>query len=235
MNDLWDKAFLTPLHEFFTAVGEFLPRLLAMLVIIGMGFAIAWVAETIMARLLKVTKFDQFSARVGFTESLSKGGVRDQPSHVISRIVYWAIFLIFLMLGLGALQLPPVDQFVAQTFAYAPHLIMSLIILMVGFILANFFSSATLIAAVNAQIAQARILARAVRLAIILFTLAMAFEQLGIATSVILAAFSISFGGLVLAMAIAFGLGAKDVAREFIERRLKKDQKAKEEEEFSHL
>ena len=104
-------------------------------------------------------------------------------------------------------------------------------------ILANFFGRATLIAAVNAQIDKASLLARAVRLGFVLFSLAMAFEQLGIATAVIVAAFSIAFGGVVLAMAIAFGLGGRDAAREIIQRRLRRAEEETEskEEDVSHL
>ncbi len=95
---------------------------------------------------------------------------------------------------------------------------------------------ATLIAAVNAQIVEARFLARAVRIAILLLALAMAFDQLGIAKTVIVAAFSITLGGVVLALAIAFGLGARDAAKEFIERRLKREETPGEKQEnFSHL
>jgi len=74
----------------------------------------------------------------------------------------------------------------------------------------------------------------AVRIAIILLALAMAFEQLGIAKTVIVATFSITLGGVVLALAIAFGLGARDSAKDFIEKRLKKERETKE-EDFSHL
>ena len=183
MKDLWEQAFLIPLEEFFREVGAFLPHLLAMLVIVILGFAVAWLVETVTFRLLKVTRFDLVSKRVGFSEALSKGGVRELPSMLISRIFFWVVLLAFFMLGLGALQLEPVDSFVDEAFSYLPHLLVAATILVVGFILANFFSSAVLIAAVNAQVAQARFMARGVRWGGMLFAVAMALVQLGIATS----------------------------------------------------
>jgi Mechanosensitive ion channel, conserved TM helix len=234
MKELWKNAFVEPLEEFLKEVGSFLPHLLAMVVIIIVGLLSAWVVNFLIFRLLKTVKFDQVCGRTGFAQALSKGGVRETPSNFISRMIYWAILLVFLMFGLGALELKAVDQFVSQAFAYLPHLLVAITILIVGFILGNFFGRATLIAAVNAQMVQARFLARGVRLAVILFALAMAFEQMGIATAIIVAAFSIAFGGVVLALAIAFGLGAKDAAKEFIEKRLRKEQEPKE-EDFSHL
>ncbi len=235
MSKLWEAAFVVPVKEFFGQVIDFLPHLLTMVVIVVFGLVAASLVKVGISRLLKIVRFDQLSTRVGFSDALAKGGVRGLPSILISRIVYWVILLLFLMLGLGALQVKGVDRFVDQAFTYIPHLLVSFIILIVGFVLANFFGRAALIAAVNAQIIQARLLARCVRLGVILFAIAMAFEQLGIATAIILAAFSIAFGGVVLAFAIAFGLGAKDAAKEFIDKRFRKEPEPKKEEEISHL
>jgi hypothetical protein len=235
MSDLWQAAFVTPIKEFFEQVFDFLPHLLTMVVIVAFGLVAASLIRVGVSRLLRIARFDQLSTRIGFSDALAKGGVKDHPSILVGRVVYWAILLLFLILGLGALKLKGVDRFVDQAFTYIPHLLVAFIILMVGFILANFFGRAALIAAVNAQITQARLLARSVRLAVILFALAMAFEQLGIATAIIVAAFSIAFGGVVLALAIAFGLGAKDAAKEFIDKRFRKEPEPKNEEEISHL
>jgi len=233
MTEIWRTAFVEPIRELFREVGSLLPHLLAMIVIIVIGFIVAWGVAAAVGRLLRVAGFDQFSGRVGFAQALSKGGVKESPSHLIGHLLYWVIALAFVMLGLGALQLPPVDHFVEQVFSYLPHVLVAVTILVGGYILANFLASAALIAAVNAQVAQARPLARGVRLALLLLTLAMTFEQLGIATRIIVAAFSIAFGGVVLALAIAFGLGAKDAAKAFLEQRLRKEKP--KEEEFSHL
>lgn len=234
MREIWEKTFLIPMEEFLVQVGAFLPHLFFMLFIFGIGFGIALGAKVLISRVLGAIGFNQFSTRVGFSQALVRGGVKDSPAILISRIIFWAILLVFLMLGLFAMGLEPLEQFVAQVFSYLDNLMVAMVILVVGYLLANFFSRAALIAGVNAQFNQARLLARGVRLAVILFALAMAFEQLGIATTIIVAAFSITFGGIVLALSIAFGLGAKDAAKEIIERRLKKESEPKE-EELSHL
>jgi hypothetical protein len=234
MTDIWRVAFVQPMEEFFRKLGAFLPHLMAMVVIIVVGWAVAIVAGAGIARLLKVARFDPFCVRIGFAQALAKGGVREAPSNLAGRMVYWAILLVFFLLGLGALELRPVDHFLDETFSYIPRIVVAATILVLGFVFANFFGRATLIGAVNAQIVQARVLARGVRLAILFFALAMAFEQLGIATSIIVAAFSITFGGVVLAFAIAFGLGAKDSAKAIIEKRVKPEPEVKE-NDFSHL
>ena len=237
MKDLWETALVDPLRGLLEQVGSFLPHLLVMIVVLAVGILAAWSLRFLLHRILVAIKFDPFCARVGLSETLTRGGVTETPSHLVSRIVYWTVILIFLMLGMGALNLDPVDQFVTTTLTYLPHLIVAVVILIMGVLLGNFFSRAMLIAAVNAQVSQARLLARGVRLVVILFALAMALEQLRIAETVIVMAFSIAFGGVVLALAIAFGLGAKDAAKELIERRIKRNSKPKEQknEDLSHL
>lgn len=87
-----------------------------------------------------------------------------------------------------------------------------------------------LIAAVNAQMESARLLSRAVRWFIITLSLTMALYHLGIAEKVIVAAFSITFGGIVLALAIAFGWGGRELAKDFLERLYKRKEKKGEEQ-----
>ena len=234
MKDLWQTAFMEPLIEFLKQTGSLLPHLVLMIVILALGAFAGWALKSIIIRLLAAVKFDQYCSRAGLTQALAKGAVRETPSHLAGRIVYWTLMLVFVMLGLSALDLKFMDRFVGQVFSYLPHFLVALAILVFGFLLANFFGRATLIAAVNAQVNEARLLARGVRWATILFALSMAFEQMGIATTIIVAAFSIAFGGIVLALAIAFGLGARDSAKQFIEGRLKKDQEQKG-EDISHL
>ena len=234
MKDVWKTAFIDPLNEFVKQVGAFLPHVLAMIVVITAGVLVAWGLRSLLFRLLVAIKFDEFFSRMGFSHTLTRGGVRETASYLFSRIVYWFVVLISLMFGLGTLRLTQVDQFVTNVFMYLPNILVAIIILMMGILLGNFFARAMLIAAVNAQIPQARLLARVVRLTCILFALAMAFEQLGIAETVIIVAFSITFGGVVLALAIAFGLGARDTAKALIEKRFKKEPEKKE-EDLSHL
>src|SRR5581483_12083709 len=99
----------------------------------------------------------------------------------------------------------------------------AVLIVVVGWLVANFLSRTILIAAVNARLPEARLLARAVHWAVLLFAIATALTHLGIGKEMVLVAFGITFGGLVFALALAFGLGGRSVARELLERRLRRD------------
>ena len=116
---------------------------------------------------------------------------------------------------------------------FLPSVVTASLLLLVGVLLGNFLSEATLIATVNAQIQEARLIASLVRWGIFLFTAAMVLTQIGIAKEIVVAAFSILFGGVVLALSIAIGLGGRNIARDVLERRWRKDRA--ERDEMAHL
>jgi hypothetical protein len=108
-------------------------------------------------------------------------------------------------------------------FAWVPKAVGAAMIFLVGWLVANFLGEGALIAAVNAGVPQARLLARAVRWGVLLFASATAVTHLGIGKEMVLVAFGITFGGLILALALAFGLGGRALARQILERRLRQD------------
>jgi hypothetical protein len=136
--------------------------------------------------------------------------------------------------ALGALNLTPINQFAKSLLAYVPHLITASVILLAGYFLSNFVSRAVLIAAVNAGLPPARIIATCSRWGIQALAGAMALEQLGIAQNIVVVGFGITWGGIVLAGAIAFGLGAADLAKGFLERRLVARSKSNPTDDLHH-
>lgn len=207
-----------PLKDFWVGFIKFIPNLLAMLIIIVGGFIFAWLVKVSFLRIFKVVNFDTWCDKVGLTAIIRKGDVWAKPSDVFGRIIYWVLIIIFLMIGLGALRIQAIDNLTSQFFLYLPRAFSALLILILGYIIAGFLSRAVLIAAVNSGYQYAKILAEAVRLLLIVLILAMALEQLQIARGIVIAAFSIIFGGIVLALAIAFGVGGIDAAKKIIEK-----------------
>ncbi len=223
MGEIWQSAIYDSFNKFLEKVVTFLPNLLAMITILIIGFIIAWAIKMLLLRFLKAIKFDRVSESWGLAHMLSKGGMSYSPSHLLSRFFYWIIVLITLILGINALEVAATQNFIAQFFNYLPNLFAAVIILVSGYLVAIFLGQATLIAGVNAQMESAKLLSRAVRWFIIVLTLTMAFYHLGIAEKVIVAAFTILFGGIVLALAIAFGWGGRELAKDFLERHYRKN------------
>ncbi|WP_447975298.1 mechanosensitive ion channel family protein [Nitrospira sp. Kam-Ns4a] len=235
MENFVETALLGPMEALARKVLALLPNLLAMVIILVVGLIAAWVAGFLIERLLRVIGLDHLSNRLGVSAALARGGVKSDPSHLVGRAAYWLLVVFSAMAALGALDLQPINQFAQSFLAYIPRLFTALLILLVGYLLSNFVSQAVLIAAVNAGLPPARLVALLARWGVQLAAVAMALEQLGIAQNIVVVGFGITFGGVVLAAALAFGLGARDLAKEFLERRLGSRPREQAADDLRHL
>jgi uncharacterized membrane protein len=104
-----------------------------------------------------------------------------------------------------------------------------------GLLAASFFSRAALLAGVNANVPSPRLLSTSIRSVIIIFVLSVVFEELGLAEQTMLVTFGIAFGAVMLGLAIAFGMGGRDLARRFLETRFLRRKKEENEDELSPL
>jgi hypothetical protein len=222
MGEVWKAALLDSFNKFLEKITIFLPNLLAMLTILLIGFFFACLLRRLLLRFLKAIHFDRGSERWGLTEALSRGSLAYSPSELLACLFYWVIILITLIMGVNALEVAATQHLIAQFFDYLPHLFSAMLILVIGYLIAIFLGQAALIAAVNAGIESARLLSRLARWFLMILSWTMALYQLGIAETVIITAFSIVLGGVVLALAIAFGWGARDLAKDFLEKRTRR-------------
>ncbi len=239
MGDVpWQETMTRSFDTFVRKVIMFLPNLLAMIVILIIGFLIAWIVKALLFRFFKGIQLDRKSEQWGLTRALSKGRAIYSPSRLLSQFFYWVIVLITLILGIDALQVAATQHLIAKFFDYLPDLFVAILIMVVGYLIASFLGQATLIAAVNARIDSARLFGRTVRWFILLLALTVALYHLRIAEKVILVAFTVIFGGVMLALAIAFGWGGRDLAKEFLEKlyhRKKQEEEESEGDRISHI
>jgi hypothetical protein len=212
------RLFWQPLKELFDKFREFAPNILAMLLIFLIGFILARLLRALLRRFLKIVKFDAWSDRMGLSAVMRKADLWRRPSEAVAALVFWLLLLGTVMAGLGALRLQVFDDLVARFILYLPRAFSALFILVFGYVIAAFFGRAVLLAAVNSGTRYARLLAETVRLLLTVLVLAMAMEQLQLAPGIVIAAFSIIFGGIVLALAISFGMGGIEAARKMIEK-----------------
>ncbi|BCA53970.1 conserved membrane protein of unknown function [Nitrospira sp. KM1] len=220
MNDFVDRAILEPLELLGRYALAVLPNLFAMGILLLGGLFAAWLSSTLLERVLRVLGFDHLCNRLGMTTALLRAGIKTDPSRIVGSVLYWSIVLLASVAALSVLNLAPINQFAQSLLAYVPHMITAGVILLAGYVCSNFASQAILIAAVNAGLPPARLIANCSRWGLQLLAAAMALEQLGIAQHIVVVGFGITWGGLVLATAIAFGLGATDMAKDFLERRI---------------
>jgi len=217
-------ALVQSWRNFATAFVLFVPRLVAALIIFAGGFVIALVVRVAIQRFLAWMNFERLTLRSGASEMLR---VAELPTAevLIAKIVFWIVWLGFIVSAVDTLQLTPFQGLVEEFFRFVPRFLVALLMLAVGFLVGNFLWRATLLASVNAGLPGARLLSGALRVLVIAIGVVMALEQVGLATSVILAAFAITFGALMLGLAIAFGMGGREAARTLIEEQLRAKRK----------
>ena len=219
--------------NFATAFVLFVPRLVAAAIIFSGGFVIAIVARRGVQRLLGGLRFERLALRVGASEMLR---VADMPSAelLIAKVVFWIVWIGFIVSAVDTLQFGPFQGLVEEFFRFVPRFLVALLVLALGFLVGNFLWRATLLASVNAGLPGARLLSGTLRLLVIAIAVVMALEQLGLASRVVLTAFAITFGALMLGLAIAFGLGGQDAARSLLEQHVKA-KKQRETDAAPHL
>jgi Conserved TM helix len=206
------------MDEILRSVARFLPRFLEMLAIVLAGLAIALVLKYLLRSLLRITRFDKVSERTGATHLLRGAGL-PSLSELVSRFVFWVAWFGFILLGISVLGVVGIEQHVTSFFGFLPRLFVALFILFFGLLAASFLSRAALLSGVNAQLPSPRLISWAVRTMVILFVVSMAFEELGVGSHTVIVAFTLTFGALMLGLALAFGLGGKDLARKYLEKR----------------
>ena len=213
----WKNLIVEPVTQMLTKIMAYLPVLLGALLILIVGWIAAKAIKRLVDWLLKLIRFDALADKAGISEILKKGDLKISAREVVSSIVYWLVIIMVLVMTVDALGLPKASDILSSLFAYVPKVIAALLVLVVAMFLASFVSGIVRTAAGNANLPKPEMLAGVSRWAIIIFAVTIALEQLSIAPLLVTATFNIILGGIVLALAIAFGLGGKDAAARYLD------------------
>lgn len=232
MKSFLERVVIEPFDRFLERLLEFLPDILTSILILIAGLILGFILKSIFLRFFHAIKLDKFSERSGVVEMMQKGGVKEPVSVILSKLIGWATIISFLIISLRLLNVPAVDRVLERFLLYLPNVFVAAVIFFLGYLLGNFLGRAALIASVNAGIKFSGPIGRFVKLTIFLLAVTMALEQLGIGRETMVIAFAIIFGGIVLALALAFGLGGKDIARDYLEKKIKGEEKK---DDIEHL
>jgi mechanosensitive ion channel-like protein len=211
------QAVLTSFSTALSLIFEFIPKLIAFLVILLVGWLVAKALGKLVTVLLRKVGFDNFSNRIGLTRFEQRMGIRLDPADFLGQIVYWFILLIFLVPALEALGLTSVNSILYALLAYIPNVFVAIVILFFGTLLATVVADVIRGATATARIGNPNVFAEISRWAIILFATLMALTQLEIATALVVELFGAIVFGTALAFGLAFGLGGRDAAKRLIE------------------
>jgi hypothetical protein len=202
------------LNTFLSAI----PRIIGFVVVLIVG----WIISSLLARgvraLLNAVKFNELARRSGFADFVHKMGVRDDSSGVIANIVKWFVRLIALVVAFDTLGLPAVSNVLQQLLLWLPNLVVALVVLVIGGLAAKALSQLVRGASAEAGFTNPDMLATVANVAVWGFTIVVAVNQLGIATTLINTMLVGLVGALALAFGLAFGLGGRERAAQMLER-----------------
>jgi hypothetical protein len=200
-----------------TEIANLLPGIAALIVALLIAGLLAWIIAFLLRRSLRKIQFDERMTAWGF-HGLAEWSPSSTPTLLITRTITWVILLIGFLVGISAFDVTLTSQFVERLFTYIPHVFAALILIFVGNIVARFLSRSVLIGAVNMNLQYARLLSAGVKWMVLVVTLAMALDHLAIGGRIVYLAFAILFGGIVLALSLAVGLGSKDIISRSLQR-----------------
>ena len=220
MGEQFNRALSQAGTRIVDNIASFVPGALVFLGMLLVAFVVALAIRSALRRGLKRLEFDRRLDRFGL--SMAEWTPSGSASVLVASIAYWTVLSLGLLLGLTALDATLPTQFAVSVLQYVPHLVAAIMILAVGAIVARFLARAMLISAVNMGVQHARLLSVGIKWLVLLVAAAMALDHIGIGRTALLLAFGITFGGVVFAVALAFGLGARDVVGRTLERQLRK-------------
>jgi len=209
--------FLSSLNQFWVQLVNFVPKLLAVIVILFFGWIIAKLVRSAMKRILDLIQFDKFAEKSGLEAFMSTGDVNVTLSSIISQVMYWLVIIMFVTTGANMLGLSEVAELLSDLASYLPRIILAILVMIFGTLLARFINRLVFAWLHSIKFERALVVSTSVEYGIQILALFVALEQLGIGVQLINSLFVIVFGAIFLALALAFGLGGKEWAAKTIE------------------
>lgn len=220
------EVLLEPAKVVLSQIGQFIGKTLGVVIILIIGWVIAKVIKTLVIKGLKAIKIvDIISERIELNSILAKGGIEYSLSELVGVICYWLMLLITFVVAINFLGLTVAADLLNRIVLYIPNVIAGIFILILGIFIATLLKNIVQTAANNMGISQANLLAKVTEIVIIAFSIFITLEQLKIGIRITEITLSIILGSIGLGLALAFGLGCKDIVADYVEELLNKMKK----------
>ncbi|TMG80340.1 MAG: hypothetical protein E6H74_14770 [Betaproteobacteria bacterium] len=206
-----------PVRYFLVQIGEFFPRVLLALVILVAGWLIAKAVRFAVVKALRAINFNVLTERAGIDGFLRQGGGETDTTGVLGLLVYWLTILTALMIASNSVGLIAVTELIIRVVLFVPKVIVAIVILAFGAYFARFIGMSVTAYCKNLDMPDATLLGRLAMYAIVVFVTMVAIDHLGLG-DIIRQTFLIILIGVVLALALAFGIGGQKRAADFLER-----------------
>ncbi len=210
---------------FLMQLGEFMPKLIGVVLVLVIGWFVAKLLTLIVVRGLKLVNFNVITEKAGLDGFLRQGGMRKSTIDILGILVYWLVILITLLAAFNTLGLTVVSDLFSKITLFVPHVIVAVLILAIGLYFARFVSDAVTAYGKNVGMQDAVFVGRVAYYAITVFVILISLDQVQVGGEIIRFTYYILMAGTVLALAIAFGLGGQKWAAgqldKFVERKKK--------------
>lgn len=234
---MWDQVRISlqqSMERVVTKVATLLPGIVAFAVVMIFFIALGWLLALIVRKFLTAVRLDERLQKGA--EALAEWSPTQTPTTLTARVVFWLCIVAGVLVGLSTFEAAAADTGVATyVFAYVPRIIGAAILLFIGNIVARFLSRSVLISSVNMNLQYARLLSTGVKWLVMVLTAAMILDHLSIAGGIVDLAFGILFGGIVLALALAVGLGSRDLVSRSLERESARASEPRPEKKLHHF
>ena len=234
---MWEQigqALNQSMVRVLSQLASLLPGILALILALLVSAVVAGVLAAVLRRSLMSVEFDRRLPRWGFP-TLAEWSPSKSPTLLVTRAIALIIMLIGFLVGVSAFDVALTSQLVMRLFEYLPNVLAAVVVLVAGTIIARFLARSVLIGAVNMNLQYAPLLSAGVKWLVMVLAVAMALEHLAIGGGIIRMAFAILFGGIVLALALAVGLGSKELVSRSLEREASRTAAHGSREPDSHL
>ncbi len=205
-------------REFLHQAEQFLPRLATALFVILAGWLIAKAVRFAVERALHAVNFNVLTERAGTDHFLQQGGLRGDTTTLFGLFAYWLVILAALMSAFNTLGLSHVTDLLHQMMLFAPKVLVAMLAVVFGSYFARFVGAAVATYCMQARIPDADLLGKLAQYLIMAFVIMIALSQVEIGGDIVQRTFLVLLAGIVLALALAFGLGGKDWAAALLER-----------------
>ena len=202
--------FLERLQESFLQLADIIPALLGALVILFAGYLLAKLVEKGIERLLLRIRLNALLERGGVMDAVERSGTHFNPTQVVGKTFFWIMMFAVIIVAANALGMESLAGVFTELVGYMPSLMSAVVIMIVGIVLGRFTGG--LILASAGAVQGGPTLARVGRWGVVVLSIFMALQELGVATDIVTTAFAILFGAVAFGLALAFGLGNRELA-----------------------
>lgn len=191
----------------------YLPNVIGALLILIVGYLLAKLLASLTRKGLKMLRFDEALEKSVAGDTITR--VFTMPSGFVGKVVFWLVFIGAISAAVAALNVPILNDMLAAIYAYIPHIIAAILIFLVASTVSA--GAATFVKRVMGDTALSNIIATVIPVVILVVAAFMIMNELQIATDIVNILFTAMVGAVALGLALAFGLGGRDVARNLLE------------------